>query len=152
MDIAYDLEKLLIGNKPTNCEACGGKMFYTGCGQYRCEDCGEEVLDFYGRVRKFLEDNGQAPKLVIAKETGGPAEIVETFFRDGKVGLPKNSKYYLECAKCGCSIRAGRYCPACVKELAGGIKAIYDQEREERLLVAPNPEMEGKMRFLNRRA
>ena len=51
-----DIEKLLLTNKPTKCE-CGGKLFHIGGGKYECEKCGNLVLDDFGKVKQFLEEN-----------------------------------------------------------------------------------------------
>lgn len=59
MNSSDDLEKLIIGNKPVQCEFCGGKLFYTGSGKYKCSSCGCIVMDDFGKVKEFLEKTGQ---------------------------------------------------------------------------------------------
>lgn len=142
-----NLEKLIISNKPVECELCKGKMYYVHSGMYRCKKCGHEVLDDFGKVRNFLESNGPAPALTISAATGVSTEIIEAFLRQGRVEIPDGSKYYISCERCGCSIRFGRFCPECVRELAGGIKSAFCAEMGER----PTREnMSGKMHFLDR--
>ena len=43
-----ELEKLIISNKPVECELCKGKMCYVHSGMYKCNACGHEVLDDFG--------------------------------------------------------------------------------------------------------
>lgn len=143
-----DLEKLLIGNKPVVCEKCKGKLFYKGGGRYECSSCDAFVLDDFGKIKAFLEENGPTPMLVIAQATGVQYEVVEQFLKKGRLEIPEGSKYYLGCEKCGCSIRYGKYCPDCIREVAGGIKAVFHEDVGERPKHMYNAEMAGKMHFL----
>ncbi len=142
-----DLEKLIISNKPVVCELCKGKMYYVHGGLYRCDKCGHEVLDDFGKVKTFIELNGPSPALTISAATGVATEIIELFLKQGRVEIPDGSKYYIKCERCGCSIRFGRFCPECVQELAGGIKSVFCAEMGER---PKREDMSGKMHFLNR--
>lgn len=146
-----DLEKLLIRNKPVKCKLCGGKMFYSSGGRYRCQECSYEELDDFGKVKNYLEENGIAPAVVVSRATGVEQEIIDLFLKKGRIEIPEGSNYYLKCEKCGCSIRYGRYCPQCVKSMAGGIKGAFLEEMGERPKYELNPEMQGKMHFLNQR-
>lgn len=76
-------------------------------------------------------------------------EVIEFMLKDGRVEIIEGSKYYLQCAKCGCSIRSGRFCVECARELSGGIEKIFFNEIGEK----PKYEVKkkGKMHFLNRR-
>ncbi len=143
-----DLERLMINNKPIICEKCSKKMYYVHSGMYRCNACGHEVLDDYGKVKQFLELNGPMPIMTISYATEVRPEIIELFLRQGRVEIPDGSKYYISCEKCGCSIRFGRFCPECVRELAGGIMNAFCSEIGER--PKRNNGMQGRMHFLNR--
>lgn len=151
MNDKNDLEKLIIGNKPVKCDKCNGKMFYIGSGAYECARCGYKILDDFGKVKQFLEENGPSPILVIAQVTGVKPEIIEMFLKKGRVEIPEGSKYYLQCERCGCSIKYGRYCPECVRELAGGIQKMFNEEMGEKPKFEVNPDMRGKMYFLHNR-
>ena len=144
-----DLEKLIISNKPIICEVCKGKLFYVGGGKYQCESCGFEVFDDFGKVKHFLEEYGPSPAVVVSEATGVSTEIIEMFLKQGRVEIPENSPYYINCEKCGCSIRYGRFCPQCVKELSGGIYAILSQDMGER--PKHDPKLNGQMRFINKK-
>lgn len=143
-----DLEELIVANKPVVCEKCNGKMFYVHGGLYRCEKCGHEILDDFGKVKQFLESNGPTSVFAISQATGVDMEIIEIFLRQGRVEIPEGSKYYISCEKCGCSIRYGRFCPECVRELAGGIKSAFLADMGER--PKHDNSMHGKVHFLNR--
>lgn len=148
MSEEHNLEDLMIGNKPVKCELCNGKIFYIGSGKYQCEKCGHEALDDFGRVKKFLQENGPSPILITAQVTGVKPEIIELFLKKGRVEIPEGSKYYLQCERCGCSIRYGRYCPECVRELVGGLQTAFNEEMGEKPKFQTNLEMQGKMHYL----
>lgn len=145
---AKDLEKLLISNKPVMCEKCKGKLFYKGGGRYECGSCDYSVLDDFGKVKEFLELNGPTPMLLISQATGVEYEIIERFLKKGRLEIPEGSKYFLNCEKCGCSIRYGKYCPDCIKHVATGIKAVFHEDVGEKPKRTYNAEMTGKMHYL----
>lgn len=140
------LEKMLIENKPIRCEKCNGKLFYVHSGMYRCDRCGYEVYDDFGKVRKYLDENGPTPMPIVSQATGVSMEVLGILLRQGRVEIPDGSNFYISCEKCGCSIRYGHFCPACAKNLAGDVKGLLYADIGER----PKKEgMNGKMRFLN---
>ena len=107
-------------------------------------------MDDFGKVKKYLEENGPTPTLVLAEATGVKVEIIEIFLRQGRLEIPEGSKYYLKCERCGCSIRFGRYCPSCTQELAGGIQRMLFEDMGARPKNT-NSELMGRMRYLDRR-
>lgn len=141
-DIAY-LEKLIIENKPIKCGECGNRVSYVSGGKYQCEVCGHEELDDFGKVKEYLDENGPTPALIIAKATGVRPEVIEMFLKKGRLEIPEGSKYYLECEKCGCSIRYGRFCPTCMKTLTGDKYCLFSEDAGEK----PKHDMSGKMHF-----
>ena len=142
-----NVEKLLLTNKPVKCE-CGGKLYHIGSGKYKCQACDKAVLDDFGKVKQFLEENGATPIVVISQSTGVSTEIIEDLLRDGRVEITENSKYFISCQKCGCSIRSGRFCIDCAKELSHGIQKIFFNEIGEK---PKKVDMQGKMHFINKK-
>ena len=145
------LEQLIIKSKPIECEACKGRMLYIGSGKYQCRECGYEELDDFGKVKAFLEENGPTPAMIVEKATGVRGEVINFFLKKGKVEIPEGSRYYLKCQKCGCSLRYGSFCSFCVKELAGDMEQMFNEDVGEIPKYELNPDMRGKMHFLNRR-
>ncbi|MBQ9118800.1 MAG: hypothetical protein IJY09_01945 [Lachnospiraceae bacterium] len=144
-----DLEKLLIDNKPIRCEQCGGKLFHIGSGKYQCEKCEHTVSDDFGKVKEFLETHGPAPAIVVVQETGVREEIIEMFLKKGRLEIVEGSKYYLKCEKCGCSIRSGRFCLECARELAEGVKRVFYAEVGDK--PKQDATLKGKMHFIKRK-
>lgn len=146
-----EFEKMMLQNRPKECEKCGSKMKYIASGVYQCSNCSHEMLDDYGKVKEFLEKNGPAPMIVIRQATGVPTEAIEMFLKEGRVEIPDGSGYYMKCEKCGCAIRFGRFCPECAKVITGDIRNAFLQDVGERPKYNPNSEMAGRMHYLNRR-
>ena len=150
MDDKNYLEKLLIANKYVKCECCGGKLYYVDSGRYKCHSCGNETLDDFGKVKAFLDQCGSAPASVVAQATGVSPEIIEYFLKKGRVEIPEGSKYYLKCERCSCSIRYGRFCVECARELAGSLQAMFNEDIGERPKYEQNPDMAGRMRHFTK--
>ena len=127
-----EIESIVLASRPISCSKCRGKLFYIGSGKYKCERCENEVMDDFGKVKAFLEENGPSPAVVIGESTGVRVEVIEFFLKKGRLEILENSAFYLQCEKCGCAIRYGRYCPQCAKSLLGGIKAIFHEDVGER--------------------
>lgn len=125
-------EKKMGYDKPHMCGFCMNEMKYQGSGKYKCDFCGHEELDDFGKVKEFLEIHGSAPSYKISLMTGVRQEVINLFLKRGMVELPEDSDYYLKCEKCGCSIRYGRFCPDCAKKLASGIQALFGAEVGEK--------------------
>lgn len=151
MGLERELEKFVQQKQMEKCEFCHNKMKYEGAGRYRCSYCGMEALDDFGKLRKFLEENGPTPGGVIAQATGISIDKIDDFLRKGRVEIPNGEKFYLSCEKCGCDIRYGRYCPQCAtRELKNNFHTSY-QDVGEKPRHSYNADMSGKMHFVNRR-
>lgn len=143
------LETVFLANRPVTCKKCNGKLFYIGSGKYKCDSCNEEYYDDFGKVKEFLEEHGPAPALLIAEQTGVSIDLIGLFLRKGRLEIIENSKFYIDCEKCGCAIRYGRYCPRCSREIFGGIMKMFHEDVGECPKSMPK-ETEGKMHFLSK--
>lgn len=142
-----EIEKYLLGKKPVQCDVCGSKVYHIGRGEYKCSDCENVMLDDFGKIKALLEEQGPTAILTISEITGVSMQTIEMLLKDGQVELTEDSKYFLECAKCGCSIKSGRFCGDCARELASGVQQIFYNEVGDK----PKKEVKAKMHFLNRR-
>lgn len=144
------LKEQVMENRPVKCEKCGGKLFYAGGGMYSCEECEHTMFDDFGKVKLYLEEHGPTPLAIIAEDTKIEPKVIEYFLRKGRVEIIEGSQYYIDCEKCGCAIRYGRFCPECTRQLAGGIKAVFNEEMGERPKKRGEGDMKGMMHFLSR--
>lgn len=141
-----DLEKILLERRPIFCKQCGGKLYYQDSGYYQCELCGAGEYDDFGKVKIYLEEHGPTPELWISKDTGVEIEIIEMFLKNGRLEIPEGSRFYINCERCGCALRFGRFCYGCTKELAGQLKgALFEQMGEQPKVM----KKDGKMHYLD---
>ena len=85
-----DWEKLLM-RKLEHCTECGGKLEYLGLGKYKCVECGNKMLDDYGKVKEYLWEHGPTPMLTLAKETGVSREKINIVLNGGSSEISDNN-------------------------------------------------------------
>lgn len=109
-----DSNALRMNRIPLECDYCGSKRLENiTMGTYRCYDCGKDSYDDFQTIRNYLEIVGNAPVATIEKNTGVPKRIIEYFFRDEYLEIPKHSPVRVPCERCGAPIRTGTLCDAC---------------------------------------
>lgn len=129
------------------CPDCGGSMVYIYGEMYECPDCGCRALSDFGKVRKYLEDNGPRTAFAISDATGVDLDVIQGFLREGRIEIPDGSEQYIKCQKCGAEIRYGRYCPDCIRKLTNNISnAAWAPEMGEK---PKKKYKDGKMHFLS---
>ncbi len=110
------LEKL-IDHTPIICPDCGGAYEYEGAGEYKCKNCGRMDYDDYGKVRKYIEDNGPAPYHVVKKATGVDGRLVKSYLNNPSEAT---QEFRYKCSRCNCSIKQGTLCSSCKKIVEAG--------------------------------
>ena len=148
--LGKSVEDMLKERKFSICERCGGKVQYLDSGRYQCTVCDHMVMDDFGKVKAYLEENGPAAAPVIAAATGVSPETINQMLKDGRVEIPDDSEYYVQCEKCGCNIRYGRFCPGCVAELARGMNAMFRMDAGAKPKKEFNQD-KGKLHFIDKR-
>ena len=105
---------LRMNRIPLACQYCGCKeLKNTSMGVYCCARCGRDNYDDFETIRNYLEKVGNASAVVIERDTGVPRRIIEYFFRDEYLEIPKNIPIRLSCERCGAPIRTGTLCNNC---------------------------------------
>ena len=155
-----NFEHEFMMSRPYECEECGGKrMIFKGGGSYECANCGHIMLDAFGKVKEFLDENGGTqPMLVISEATGVSVSILEKLLKDGRLQFPPDSKVFLKCEKCGCAIRSGRFCPSCSIAAFQGIneklsKDVTEKAKKQSVHAMDNlaeRRGKGKLRFMGK--
>ncbi len=96
------------------CPNCNILMKYKYAGIYSCEQCGAEKLNDFGKIKKYLNENGPTNAIDLSANTGVRRSRIGEFLRMGKVEIPENSPVFIHCKGCGVAIRFGNYCANCV--------------------------------------
>lgn len=100
-------------SRPGLCPECEGVMVFQGLGQYKCEKCGYQEYDDYGKARNYIEENPGANVTMIAEQTGVSRRSINNMVKEGRFEITKESKTFLLCEMCGTNIRSGRVCKNC---------------------------------------
>ncbi len=109
-----DSNVLRMNRIPLECDHCGCKLLENiTMGTYRCHQCGKDSYDDFQTIRNYLDVVGTAPAAVIERNTGVPKRIIEYFFRDEYLEIPKSSPIRVPCQRCGAPIRTGTLCETC---------------------------------------
>lgn len=148
------IEKRLQEDIPQRCTQCGStRLYYQGLGKYECKACKNVELDDYGKIRDYIDRNGDTPAAILVIDLGIPKEIVDFYVKDGalEVVVDESRINTLTCAKCGCTILSGRYCFACQKELTDGIKEMFKEKKNISGHAAVKKEQKSgaRMRYLD---
>ncbi len=121
-----DVERLLMPetyNIPRICQKCGGVMIFKGLGEYRCEDCGEQAYDDYGKVRAYIEEHKGATAAQIEDAIGVSQKTIRRLLREGRLEVAEGSRMFLHCELCDKPIRSGRFCPECEVKMHRSMEA-----------------------------
>ncbi len=105
---------MIIDIGTQRCSRCHGALEQVGEGVYRCKLCKTEVLDDFGRVKRFLGDRTDIPVKEIYKATGVPVSVIRDFIDQGRIEDPEGKEI---CQRCGRKIREGRYCQDCRRSI-----------------------------------
>ncbi len=106
-------EQLLTRMTLKECDVCFGKIVRVCDGTYKCERCGKEFLDDYGKVKEYLYTHGRSTMTEIARNTGVSKQAVRNFLRYCKMEILEPAQSYLRCEMCGTALKSGQICPTC---------------------------------------
>ncbi len=134
-----------------NCRKCGRIFNYLG-GTPICPACKEQEEKDFQRVKEYLYQNPGASLTQVSTELEISVEIIKRFLKDGRLEITsEDGNMVLECENCGKSIKTGRYCMDCEKELTMGFRSAASQMQRDldSSSSSPNSSSFG-MRYLNK--
>lgn len=140
-------------NIPRVCKKCGGVLVYQGVGEYLCEDCHEEELDDYGKVRRFIEKHSGATAAQIELYVGVSQKVIRQMLKDGRIQIAAESRSFLQCELCGKTIRFGQFCTDCEvalhRNLEASVRTQKAQNKKEQVKIfgVGHTVEDGQIRF-----
>lgn len=100
-----------------NCRRCGKVYNYIG-GAPICNVCKEKDEEDYKRVKEYLYKYPGASLSIVSQELDVSVEKIKKFLREGRLEIiGEDSLIFLECESCGKSIRTGRFCTECERDM-----------------------------------
>ena len=134
-----------------NCRRCR-RLFNYVVGPFICPQCREEIEKEFQVVKKYIEENPNKNINEVAESCDVDPQQIRQWLREERLQFTDDSAIGLECERCGISIKMGKYCDKCKKEMAAGFNAAIGNDINH--LNQKDPEKEkrdsaAKMRFLN---
>ncbi len=110
-----------------NCRKCGKIYNYVG-GAPLCPVCKQEEEEDFQRVKEYLYEFPGASVTQVSTELDISIEKIKRFLKEGRLEITNDEgNLILECEKCGRSIKSGRYCDACERDLTSRLKSVASQ-------------------------
>ncbi len=102
-----------------NCKKCG-KVFNYIAGLPICPACKERLEDKFQEVKEYVRDHRTASMNDIIDDCDVERKQVEQWVREERLIFSEESPIKFNCEKCGKTIRSGRLCDKCKKEMING--------------------------------
>src|SRR5574344_1039234 len=103
-----------------NCKECGRLFNYIG-GQRLCPACKSKLEDKFVEVKKYIDENKSAQIQDIAENNDVTVQQIKQWIREERLVFTDESVVGIECENCGATIKTGRYCEKCNKDLANNL-------------------------------
>lgn len=132
-----------------NCKKCGKMFNYIG-GPFICQPCKDEDEKDFKRVKEYLYSNPGATMSEVSEVLEVSVEKITRFLKEGRLEIVgEESNFILECESCGKSIRTGRYCDECSREVERGFKSAVKSMSDSLSQASASKKSIG-MRYLNK--
>ncbi len=132
-----------------NCRKCG-KLFNYMFGMPICPACKDKLEEKFQAVKKYIRENRLADIKQVAEDCEVEVGQIQQWIREERLEFTEDSPVKIPCKNCGASIRSGKYCEKCKREMTNNLSSVMDKPKA--VLVEPKkPQSTGnKMRFLDR--
>ncbi len=112
-----------------NCTRCG--KIYNYDGFKICPSCRREDEEDFLKVREYLYDNPGATLHEVHEGTGVDTNKIIEFLRQGRLEVADDSNLILECEVCGTSIKSGRFCEKCAKDIQKELSSVIKRPEKK---------------------
>ncbi len=133
-----------------NCRKCGKIFSYLG-GPPICPACKQVDEEDFKRIKEYLYKNPGAGLNQVSVELEIGVEKIKRFLKEGRLEIVSaEGNMFLECENCGKSIKSGRFCDECEKDLAANLKTTADQMKTDMDGMSDSARKAIGMRYLNK--
>ena len=107
-----------------NCRGCGRLFNYIG-GQQLCPACKEQLEKKFMEVKEYIREHPEKNISQVSEDTDVSIRQLKNWVRQERLIFSEESKVMIECEQCGASIRTGRFCEKCKKNMADNLSKLY---------------------------
>ena len=133
-----------------NCKRCKKIFNYMG-GLPICSNCRKQDEEDFQAVKEYLYKNPGANLTQVSTDLEISVQQIRMYLKEGRLEIMGDgSNLVLECESCGKSIRSGRYCDECSKNMANGLKEASGKMSQALLNEEKDKKMSGGMKYLNK--
>lgn len=130
-----------------SCPRCKNLFQYIS-GDPICQKCKDIEEDEFQLVRKFIRDNPKSTISETSKATNVSTKLIIKFIKQERLEISPESPMGVECERCGKTIKSGKFCKECSKELERGFVGHKQIHKKPVGQVQQNGAT--KMHFLNK--
>lgn len=127
----------------TNCNKCG-RAFMSDGSRY-CKRCRGESEDEYKIVKKYVYDNPGVTILEVHEATGVAEKKILQYLREGRLEIVDDVNFVLDCQRCGVSIKSGKFCEKCAREMAMELRSAFAPKKEKEPPKTPDSKKSQRM-------
>lgn len=133
-----------------SCRKCR-RLFNYVMGPVVCPACREALEADFQKVKKYIEENPNSNINRVASETEIDANQIREWVREERLQFSEDSAGALCCERCGMSIRSGRFCDACKRDMTTSFNQVIKSsqpKQEDSKASSGSSGNRNKMRFI----
>ena len=110
-----------------NCRGCGRLFNYIG-GQQLCPACKDQLEKKFMEVKEYIREHPEKNISQVSEDMDVSIRQLKNWVRQERLIFSEESKVMIECEQCGASIRTGRFCEKCKKNMADNLSKLYQAD------------------------
>ena len=139
-----------------NCRKCGKMFTYNAIGPKVCNKCKADEENEFKVIKEYLYENPGATITEVSHALNITTVTLRRYLKEGRLEIVSTggeANMLLDCEKCGKSIRTGRYCDECERELSRGLSSVSKALKDTisaKSHEKARPSVGEGMRFMNK--
>ena len=131
-----------------NCRKCK-RLFNYVVGPIICPSCREEMEQEFQKVKKYVQEHAHCDIRTVSEECEVDPNQIRQWVREERLEFADDSAVGLNCERCGRSIKSGRFCEACKKDMANTFGNSIKPATPVQQAPQKDKRESPKMRFLD---
>lgn len=129
-----------------NCRECGRLFNYMG-GQRICSSCRDKLEEKFVQVKEYIYEHRNAQLQEISEENDVSIQQIKQWVREERLAFTDDSMVGIECETCGATIKTGRFCDTCKKQMTNTLESVI--KKEHKVEHKKDLRDKARMRFLD---